>query len=359
MEKVHGYTTRDTEARLKILIVTDAWHPQVNGVVRTYEYLEKELERMGHDVLVIGPGDFLFSLPMPGYSEIRLVLGASFSLPKKIRDFAPDYLHIATEGMLGIAARRYALDHNLKFSTCYHTHFPDYVAKRMERRLPFAADYCRKLAISFLRNFHSPATAMFVATESLKRELESWEFTAPVRTMTRGVDHSTFHPGEKTLFSDLPRPVALYVGRVAVEKNLEAFLDMPWDGSKVIVGTGPDMPMLHEKYPATIFMGPKAGKNLADCYRSADIFVFPSRTDTFGMVLVEAMACGLPVAGYPVTGPIDIITDKRLGCVDDDLETAALKALLQSEGQADFANAHARANYCWARAAGQFLEGAE
>jgi glycosyltransferase involved in cell wall biosynthesis len=340
--------------RLKILIVTDAWHPQVNGVVRTYEYLQGELETMGYTVKVIGPSDFPRSYPMPGYSEIRLVLFPYNMLRRMIMEFEPDVLHIATEGPLGIAARKYATNYGVEFTSCYHTHFPDYAAKRAAKYLPFLEKPVRDAGIKFVRWFHDVSSCLFAATPSLETQLRAWDFTCPIKRMTRGIDHSLFRTGEKPLFQDLPQPVALYVGRVAIEKNLEAFLDMAWEGSKVIVGSGPDDAMLREKYPDAVFAGVKTGEALADHYRSADVFVFPSRTDTFGMVLVEAMACGLPLAAYPVTGPIDIITDDFLGAVDEDLSAAAHKAL--HNGTATERSAHATTHYSWRKAASQFLE---
>ncbi len=342
------------EYELKILIVTDAWHPQVNGVVRTYEYLRTELQNMGYQVKVIGPSDFPKSYPMPGYPEIRLVLFPYTRLRRMIEEFEPEVLHIATEGPLGFAARRYAINYGVEFTSCYHTHFPDYAAKRAARYVPFIEGTVRRSGIALMKHFHKVSSCLFVATPSLKSTLESWGVTTPMKFMTRGIDHEKFYVGDKNLFHDLPKPVALYVGRVAVEKNLESFLSMEWSGSKVIVGEGPDLQHLKNKFSDAIFVGVKTGKDLADHYRSADLFVFPSKTDTFGMVLVEAMACGLPVAAYPVTGPIDIIRQDFLGALDEDLGTAARKALLH--GTAEARAAHAQDNYSWRKAAHQFLE---
>ena len=339
---------------MKILIVSDAWHPQVNGVVRTYEYLQTELETMGYSVRVIGPADFPRSYPMPGYGEIRLVPFPYNMLRRMIMEYEPGVLHIATEGPLGIAARRYAKNYGVEFTSCYHTHFPDYAAKRAAKVLPFLETPVRRIGISFIRWFHDISSCLFAATPSLEAQLRDWDFTCPIKRMTRGIDHAVFHEGEKNLFHNLPKPVALYVGRVAIEKNLESFLGMNWDGSKVIVGSGPDFDALKDTYRHAHFVGVKTGKALADHYRSADLFVFPSKTDTFGMVLVEAMACGLPIAAYPVTGPIDIVTDDFLGAVDNDLATAARLAL--RHGTAAERAAHARENYSWRKAAGQFLE---
>jgi glycosyltransferase involved in cell wall biosynthesis len=337
---------------LRILIVSDAWYPQINGVVRTYEYLRKELEAMGYTVKIIGPADFPYNMAMPGYGEIRLALFPYNRLRRMIAAFNADVLHIATEGPLGIAARKYAVEYGVEFTSCYHTHFPDYAAKRAPA---FMAAWVRNMGIRFVRWFHSPSSCLFVATDSLEKNLLEWDFKMPIKRMTRGIDHNVFHTGSKKLYGALKKPVALYVGRVAVEKNLEAFLDMEWHGSKVIVGGGPDFDMLKRKYPGALFAGIKTGAELASCYRSADLFIFPSKTDTFGMVLVEAMACGLPIAAYPVTGPVDIVTSPFLGALDDDLSCAARNAL-EHGGSAEERAAHARAHYSWGKAARQFLE---
>lgn len=341
---------------MKILIVSDAWHPQLNGVVRTYEYLMERLSAMGHSVRVIGPAEFRCVIPMPGYNEIKLALFTGRALKKKIAEFAPDHLHIATEGPLGRSAMRIATRAGLDISTCYHTHFPDYIAKRVRKIFPPLAAPLRHLSIASMRNFHGRARVMFAATQSLKDELQQWGFAVPMAPLTRGVDETVFHPGPRNLFADLPRPVALYVGRIAIEKSIEDFLDMTWPGSKVVVGHGPDRDMLQKKYPDAVFTGKKTGKDLGDHYRSADVFVFPSRTDTFGMVLVEAMACGLPIAAYDVTGPKDIVTDASLGVIGDDLSAAAQQAL--QHGTPAQRYAHVQKNYTWDEATRQFLAAA-
>lgn len=340
---------------MKILIVTDAWHPQLNGVVRTYEYLFSELTAMGYEVKIIGPADFPKSMPMPGYDEIRLTLRPYHHLRRMIEEFEPGLLHIATEGPLGLAARRYAVTYGMEFTSCYHTHFPDYAAARAAKFLPFLYKPVRAAGIAFVRWFHKHSSCLFVATQSLEDTLRGWGFACPMKRMTRGIQYDLFYPGERNLFHDLPKPVALYVGRVAIEKNLESFLGMDWNGSMVVVGNGPDLETLAAKYPHAKFVGKKTGTELADHYRSADLFVFPSKTDTFGMVLVEAMACGLPIAAYPVTGPIDIVTEPMLGAVNDDLATASRQAL-ENDSNSDARAAYAKAHYSWAKAAHQFLE---
>lgn len=341
---------------MKILIISDAWKPQVNGVVRTYEHIGEELEKDGHEIKVIGPADFPVRFPMPGYPEIELAVNPYGRLKRMTGEFDPDAIHIATEGPLGQAARKYCNKHNLKFTTTYHTHFPDYIAKRVAKFIPFLSEPVKKSAIKSLRDFHDDASAMLIATQSLEDELKSWGFQTPMHRLSRGAKLDIFRPGNPEMFDDLPRPIAIYVGRVAIEKNLEAFLDMRWEGSKVIVGDGPDMMELQRNYPDAHFVGKKEGEELGAHYRSADIFVFPSRTDTFGMVLVEALACGLPVAAYNVTGPRDIITEPFLGALsDDDLADAAGRALALAEHK-DKRRAHVEEHYTWPAVAKQFLD---
>lgn len=341
---------------MKILIVSDAWFPQVNGVVGTYKHIADELVKSGHDIKVIGPSDFPLRFPMPAYPEIELCVAPYRRLKKMIAEYAPDIIHIATEGPLGKAGRRYCMKTSFPFTTCYHTHFPDYIAQRAAKFMPFLYRPVKKAAIASIRAFHAPANAMMVATPSLEDELKSWGFKTPMHRLTRGVDIEMFRPGRKTEFKGLETPVALYVGRVAIEKNVEAFLQMEWNGSKVIVGEGPSKAMLEKKYPDARFVGKKTGEDLAAHFRSADIFVFPSRTDTFGMVLVEALASGLPIAAYDATGPRDIVTEDVLGALDDaDLGAAARKALaVRAHGQAR--RDHAREHYTWPVAAEQFFD---
>lgn len=344
---------------MKILIVSDAWHPQVNGVVRTYEYLMAELQKMGHEVLVSGPSDYKLKIPMPGYSEIKLVLKPNRRLKKLLKEFQPDHIHIATEGPLGWATRNYCVKHDIIFTTSYHTHFPDYVAKRFAKIIPFSHDWAFETAKKVVRAFHRPAKNMMIATKSLEDELKAWEFKTPMRRLSRGVVMDLFTPpqndNDKNLFKDLKVPIALYVGRIAIEKNLEDFLNMDWDGSKVLVGEGPSLNALKKKYPDAHFLGKKIGTDLADCYRSADIFVFPSKTDTFGIVLIEALACGLPVAGYNVTGPKDIITEDFLGALtEDNLSEASKRAL--SCGTTKQRAEYVREHYSWENTAKQFIK---
>lgn len=342
---------------MKILVISDAWRPQINGVVRTYEWLAQSLHAAGHDMHVIGPQDFPHRMKMPGYPEIELALFAGKRLARLIEAAQADTIHIATEGPLGRQARHYCKKHKIPFTSCYHTQFPQYVAKRVEKYFPAFAPFAEKQTFAMLRRFHGDANVMMVATQSLEDSLRRAGFTVPMAPFTRGVDLDLFKPGDDTSspYAHLAGPVALYVGRVAIEKNLEAFLSMNWHGAKAVVGTGPDLAHLQKKYPDVFFAGKQTGERLATHYRQADIFVFPSRTDTFGMVITEALACGLPVAAYKVTGPVDIITNPILGALDDDLAIAAHRALT-APGTRDQRHKWVATHYSWPRAAAQFIE---
>lgn len=340
------YASRPT---LKILIVSDAWEPQINGVVRTYQHIIPHLEAMGHHVQVIGPKRFI-NTSMPGYDEIRLALLPYYRLKGLIKKYEPDAIHIAVEGPLGWAARRYCLLKNIPFTTSYHTHFPDYVAKRFPDML---RAWARQKAIEFVRFFHKPAASVMVATQSVEDELREFGFQNQFRRLTRGVDQSIFNDAPGHLFAGYAKPVMLYVGRVAVEKNLEAFLSLKKPGTKIVVGQGPDLDMLRKKYPDAVFTGAKTGAELAQHYQSADVFVFPSRTDTFGIVLIEALGCGVPVAGYPVTGPRDIVTEPFLGAVDEDLGVAIDTAL--GRGTRGERSAYVSKHYTWDSVTRDFL----
>jgi len=310
------------EDRLKVLIVTDAWAPQVNGVVRTLEMLGQDLRALGHEVHYATP-EGRFTLPMPTYPEIRLSLFPRGDLEREIRSFAPDAIHIATEGTLGLSARAICIKYGIPFTTSFHTRFPEYV----HARFSFISE---ERIYRLLRWFHGPATAMMVATPSLKRELEGHGFKN-LRIWSRGVDVERFKPIED---AHLPYdgPIFLYVGRVAVEKNIEAFLKLDLPGTKVVIGDGPARASLEHQYPAAKFLGQKTGDELARAYAGSNVFVFPSRTDTFGLVLLEALASGTPVAAYPVQGPQDVIGDAPVGALDNDLQAACLKALTLDRG---------------------------
>ena len=299
-----------------IAIVTDAWHPQINGVVTTLGHTVETLQELGHRVEVIDPSQFR-SFPCPTYPEIALAPATPAMLSRRLADIDPDSVHIATEGPLGWAARAACLRRDFPFTTSYHTRFPEYLRLRLP--VPLALSY------AVVRAFHRPSRHVMAATPDLKAELESRGF-ANVALWSRGVDTALFKPGPKDFF-DLPRPVFLYMGRVAVEKNIEAFLALDLPGSKVVVGDGPARPELSRKYRDALFCGMQTGAALAAHVAAADVFVFPSLTDTFGVVLLEAMACGVPVAAYPVTGPQSVVADDYNGCLDRDLRRAALGAL--------------------------------
>lgn len=340
----------------RMLIITDAWHPQVNGVVRTYEHLVGELQKKGHNVLVIGPSDFPISFPLPGYSEIRLALASYSKLSRMIENFNPNHIHLATEGPLGWAGRKYCINKQIPFTTAYHTQFPDYVAARAAWFIPKLYEWAHKKTKAWVKHFHEPSNGIMVSTPSVHNQLKAWAFDNPLYHVSRGVDFNLFHPGPKASFQDLKKPIALYVGRVSIEKNIEDFLKMEWNGSKVVVGEGPLLNTVKRKYSDVRFLGSKTKEALASCYRSADIFVFPSRTDTFGIVLIEAMASGLPIAAYDVTGPRDIVKKPFLGTLDaDDLSQAAYKAL--ECGTAEERTAYAKHHYTWETAATEFEDG--
>ena len=328
----------------RIAIVSDAWLPQMNGVVRTLGATCAALREWGHDVTVISPDQF-FSLPCPTYPEIRLALCVPGAVGRLLEGVGPDAVHIATEGLLGLAARRYCMANGVPFTTAYHTQFPEYLARRTH--LPSS------LFWRYIRWFHAPAERIMVATNSIREELRLHGLTK-LHHWTRGVDLACFTPDaiSPIEYAGLPRPIQLYVGRVAVEKNLEAFLECPYPGSKVVVGDGPARAKLEREFPGAHFIGARSGRDLAGCYAGADVFVFPSRTDTFGLVMIEALACGTPVAAYPVAGPIDIVGE-RVGALSEDLERAIAAALYSN--RADCADFGAR--FSWDAATRQFAAG--
>jgi len=305
------------EDHLKILVVTDAWAPQVNGVVRTLETLGRDLTALGHEVRYATPQG-RFTIPMPTYPEIRLAIFPRAGLEKEIREFAPDAIHIATEGTLGLSARAICIKYAIPYTTSFHTRFPEYVRARFSF-IPEETVY------RFLRWFHSPATAMMVATPSLKREMEGHDFKN-LRIWSRGVDVERFRPIPDASLG-VPGPVWLYVGRIAVEKNIEAFLALDLPGTKVVIGDGPARAALERKFPDARFLGQKTGEELVRAYAASDVFVFPSRTDTFGLVILEALACGVPVAAYPVQGPLDVVDGAPVAVLDEDLAKACQAAL--------------------------------
>ncbi len=301
---------------LRILLATDAWRPQVNGVVTTLQALQSNAPRHGAEIVPLTPEGFR-TVGLPGYSEIRLALTGRHSIARRIEVARPHAIHIATEGPIGMRVRQYCLDHRLPFTTCYHTRYPEYLAARLP--VPVAASY------AWLRRFHNAAAATMVATSALQRDLEARGFTRTV-LWKRGVDVEAFAAGRSGALR-LPRPISLFVGRLAVEKNVEAFLSLDIPGTKVVVGDGPQRQGLEARFPRAVFLGFRGGRELADIYASSDVFVFPSRTDTFGLVLIEAMAAGLPVAAFPVSGPRDILAGSGCGALREDLRMAVLAAL--------------------------------
>lgn len=327
----------------RILIVSDAWTPQVNGVVRTLRTVAGEMRAMGKVVEVVGPDRFI-TVPMPSYPEIRLAILPGKRLAKIIEDFAPDALHIATEGPLGMAARKYAMRNKIAFTTAFHTRFAEYLKARTG--IPEFLTY------AWLRRFHGAGSAVMVATQSLREELIARGFKH-VRPWSRGVDLDAFQPEPKEAWN-FPRPIFAYVGRVAVEKNLRAFLELDLPGSKLVVGDGPQRKALEKEFCSAHFTGARFGAELAHAYAGADVFVFPSRTDTFGLVVLEALASGLPVAAYPVTGPKDILAESPVpvGALDEDLRKACLAAL-----NIDRANCRPFAEtYSWRACAERFMD---
>ena len=307
-----------TPGRMRILLATDAWEPQVNGVVRTLTRTVAECRAMGHEVEVISPDQFK-TVPMPTYPEIRLALGAYEEIRERFKAFEPDGIHIATEGPIGMASRRICMEWKLPFTTSYHTKYPEYVAARLP--VPLSWGY------AFMRWFHNPSGRVMVATPTMRADLEKHGFRN-ISPWSRGVDTELFRPDLEPIYDKaITRPIFVYVGRVAVEKNIEKFLEADLPGTKVVVGDGPSRAELEKKYPQAKFLGAKFGDELARCYADADVFVFPSLTDTFGLVILEAMACGTPVAAYPAPGPIDIIPGSGAGVIDEDLKKACLACL--------------------------------
>ena len=327
-----------------IAIVTDAWHPQTNGVVRTLSTTCEVLRRWGHEVTVISPEQYP-SFPAPTYPEIRLAITAPGSVGRQLARIAPEAVHIATEGPLGFAARRYCLNRKVPFTTAYHTQFPDYVARRTG--LPSSAFW------PYIRWFHRPSQRIMVATETIRAQLREHDLTQ-LTHWSRGVDLDCFTPDASPPpeYEGLDGPILLYVGRVAVEKNIEAFLACDYPGAKVVVGDGPAKASLEAKFPGALFLGKRMGRELAGCYAGADVFVFPSRTDTFGLVMIEALACGTPVAAYPVPGPLDIL-DERVGAMAEDL-ARAIDAARYCDRRACAAHG---ASFSWEAATRQFLSG--
>jgi glycosyltransferase involved in cell wall biosynthesis len=333
---------------MRILLATDAWDPQVNGVVRTLTRVVAELRQMGEQVEVISPDQFT-TVPLPTYREIRLAIGAYEKVQERFKAFEPEAIHIATEGPIGLAARRICLEWKLPFTTSYHTRFPEYVSARLP--VPLAAGY------AYMKWFHRPSGRLMVATPTMREELEQHGFRN-ISLWSKGLDTELFRPrshNEPDVFEGLPRPIWLNVGRVAVEKNIEAFVGLGLPGTKVVVGDGPQREDLQARYPDVRFVGAKFDAELAAHYACADVFVFPSLTDTFGLVILEAWGAGTPVAAFSAPGPVDIIPGTGAGVLapgrTDGLREACLEALTL-----DRAKVRAVAEqYSWRACAEEFL----
>ncbi len=325
---------------MRILVATDAWHPQVNGVVRTLTMMAEAASGLGVDISFLTPQSFA-TVALPSYPDLRVAIPGPAKVARLIAEARPDNIHIATEGPVGILVRRYCRKHRLPFTTSFHTRFPEYVSARS----PIPESW----VWAGLRRFHAPSSAVMAATPALADELRGRGF-ANVVLWPRGVDAELFRPHDVDL--GLPRPVFLSVGRVAVEKNLEAFLELDLPGTKIVVGDGPARAELEHKFPDAVFLGSMQGERLADAYAAADVFVFPSKTDTFGLVLLEALASGVPVAALPVCGPRDVIGDAPVGVLSDDLKGACLGALnMSGEACREFALEHS-----WESCARAFIE---
>ncbi|MGE5477468.1 MAG: glycosyltransferase family 4 protein [Bacteroidales bacterium] len=327
-------------APLRIAIVTDAWHPQRNGVVRVLATLAGTLGRMGHQVLVVEPGLFR-TMPCPSYPEIPLSLWPKRRLAQLLDGFAPDAVHLATEGPLGWAGRAWCRRNGCAFTTAYHTKFPHYV--RARTGVPLSWPY------ALIRRFHAPSSAVMCPSRSVHAELGEWGFANAVE-WSHGVDVATFRPQPKD-FLDVPRPLFMYVGRVAVEKNLPAFLSLDLPGSKMVVGDGPARAALMKRFPKVHWRIANGDVELSRYFAAGDCFVFPSLTDTFGLVMLEALASGVPVAAFPVPGPLDVVGGAPVGVLRDDLRSAALAALdIPSQDCRDYAT-----RFSWEHVARQFL----
>ncbi len=299
---------------MRILIATDSWHPQINGVLTTILNTIKCLKELNHEIQIISTDDF-YTFPLPWYKEIPVSYYPNDNILTKIEDFNPTHIHISTEAPVGLYIRRYCLKNKLNFTSSYHTDFPSYCKKYF--RVP------KKMTYSFLKWFHKPSKSVMIANETIFNDLSSYNFKN-LQYWSRGVDTDLFVPRNR---SKRDKPLAIYIGRVSPEKNIEDFLDLDLSLTKRVVGDGPSLNYLKNKYKEVEFTGAKTGEDLAKAYAEADVFVFPSKTDTFGLVMIEALACGVPVAAYPILGPKHVITDEKAGCLDNDLKIATEKAL--------------------------------
>jgi glycosyltransferase involved in cell wall biosynthesis len=325
---------------MKVLVATDAWRPQVNGVVRTLEALQANVAALGSEIHFLTPDGFR-TFELPTYPGLRVANPNAHGIAERITRIAPDAIHIATEGPVGLAVRRYCRRRGLPFTTSFTTRFAEYASARLP--VPVSWGY------AVLKRFHAPAAATMVSTPSLMQELRARGFSR-LRMWSRGVDTDLFHPA-RAVELPFPRPIFLTVGRIAVEKNLEAFLSLDLPGTKVVIGHGPQEQELKQRHPKVQFLGSMTGPALAAHYAAADVFVFPSLTDTFGIVQLEALASGVPIAAFPVTGPRDVIGEAPVGVLDQDLRAACLGALAMNRGAC---REHAL-EFSWSRSAEQFL----
>ena len=302
---------------MKILIATDAWKPQINGVVRCLESTIAELEKKGHEVLVVSPLNFR-SFAYPLYKEVRFSILPKRKMKKILRDFSPDRVHISTEGPIGLAARSLCKKQGLEFTSAYHTHFPQYLKQHLG--IPEFVTW------KYMKWFHSSSLKVLASSETTAQMLKAHGISKSV-AWTRGIDRTVFFPRENSEFENMERPILLHVGRVSQEKNIDAFLKLNVPGTKVVVGDGPQRKQLEEKFPNAVFLGWRFGESLARAYSGADVLVFPSRSDTFGMVMIESLACGTPIAAFPVCGPVDIVENGVNGEMNEDLSIAISHAL--------------------------------
>jgi glycosyltransferase involved in cell wall biosynthesis len=329
------------------MIVTDAWEPQVNGVVRTLSRTIEELKNAGHKIELVTPQDGYYTLPLPTYSEIKLAIGARADIEHRFELFEPEAVHIATEGTLGLAARRVCIENKFPFSTSYHTQYPEYISARIP--IPLSWGY------AYVRWFHEMSGRVMVTTPTMVEVLKKHGFQN-LQIWSRGVDLTQFNPklreNDSGPFKGMAGPIMLYVGRVSVEKNVETFLKADVIGTKVIVGEGPARDDLQKRFPNAVFLGAKFGAELAKCYANADVFVFPSLTDTFGLVILEAMACGTPVAAFDAPGPRDILPGSNAGIIGDNLKANIEEALkLDREIVAAYSQ-----KFSWSSCAQEFLQ---
>ena len=341
---------------MKILIISDAWEPQLNGVVRTYQNIIPELEALGHTIKILGPRDCPHRTS-PINHDVELALFPKKTIEETLDSFEPDRVHIAVEGPIGWAARKICMSRKIKFTTCFHSNFPNFLTAHLKGIFKKLAPWISKKCYAFLRKFHESSSGIFVASKALEEELVSHGFKGPFLPMTRGAKAEYFHTGSATKFEGLPRPIILSVGRVSQEKNLDVFLSAKCEGTKVVIGEGPYLKKLKKKYPDVVFLGRREKEELGEYFRSADVFAFPSEFDTFGIVQVEALISGIPVAALDSYAAKSVLTTPLFGNYDNDFEIALQKAIASIGDQStrEQRSQKAREQYSWGKAAKQFL----